>query len=132
MNFSKIGLQNVVDLKEVQQYTKVSHWQKPTLQYKRSANSITLSISPTGTISLFPKSTFNSITASNQVSNIQMYKICSVLASQNKMVSLANNKCEIDNPPFSSFPTLKLLTRPSSYIFLNILLRSPITRIKSK
>ena len=55
-----------------------------------------------------------------------------MLASQNKMVSSTNNKCEIDNPPFSSFPTLTPLTRPSSYILLDILLRSPIIRIKSK
>ena len=79
---SKIGSQIAIDLKQPPMACQGKSLAK-TLPYntKRSAKSVTFSTSPTGTISPFPKLTLKLDTASKQVNNIQMYKICSVLAS---------------------------------------------------
>ena len=82
-----------------------------------------------GTISLFRALTFKPVTAQKQRISVRTCRICSSSASQNKIVSSANKRCEIHTPP----PRLPSPLKPQnklapSTLFIILLKSSIITR----
>ena len=82
-----------------------------------------------GTISLFSTLTFKPITTWKQRRSILTYRIYSLSASQNRIVSSANKRCEIHTPP----PRLPSPLKPQnklapSTLFIILLKSSIITR----
>ena len=104
-NFSKIGFQIEGDLwgapNGIPRYVI---GKAPTLQPKISAKACTLFTSPIGTISLLATLIFKLVTAWKQSSSSRTCRTCSTFASQNKIVSSANNKWETHSPLPSYHP----------------------------
>ena len=87
-----------------------------------------LGTSPTGTISLLLRLTQRPVTASKKVKNNRIYIKCCGLVSQKRMESPAKRRWEM----LTSRPMEKPVMNPSSTIFLNIRLRTSITRRKRR
>ena len=79
-----------------------------------------------GTISLFSTLTFKLVIAWKQWRSILTCRICSSSASQNKIVSSANKRCETHTPPLRLPSTLKPQNKPASSALLIILLKTSI------
>ena len=78
------------------------------------------------TISLFSALTFKPVTVLKQRRSIRTCRICSSSASQNRIVSSANKRCETHTPSPRLPSALKTQSKPARSTLFIILLRTSI------